>query len=228
MKATYHILQKNSRHSSYRLGGGQVANRQGFYFYRNDRLIQAGGWCGLRNDSEPHMSLARVSIDIPSRLDSQFHLDVQKSSVDPPPGFRNTIREKPTFQTFVKRAEEVYRTATQEARRQVVPVPGKGAPKKAGQAVKKRLRTEHVDLDPIAFEWRSIRAKRLFELDRDQGRILLNERYQKRLAHSQRALGVVLSLIAFEFGDDLRMTRLSKDRAALLDKQARALADILD
>jgi hypothetical protein len=60
-----HIWPSNSTGLGYKLGGGKVAERQGFYFYRNDRLIQAGGWNKWReSDAEPHSSLARVKINI--------------------------------------------------------------------------------------------------------------------------------------------------------------------
>src|SRR5262249_24029384 len=59
----------------------RVAVREGFYFYRNDRLIQAGGWNGMRDPAEPHLSLARVACDLPVTLDNVVSLDVQKSSV---------------------------------------------------------------------------------------------------------------------------------------------------
>lgn len=59
-----HLWPPNSERPEYRLGN-RAAARQGFYFYRNSRLIQAGGWNGLvQNDAEPHGSLARVRIDL--------------------------------------------------------------------------------------------------------------------------------------------------------------------
>ena len=69
-----HVWPPKSNLPNYKLGGGKVAERQGFYFYRNDRLIQAGGWNGVRGDSEPHLSLARVEIDLPPEFDSAFNL----------------------------------------------------------------------------------------------------------------------------------------------------------
>src|SRR5262249_6769998 len=66
------IWPANSNDECYKLGN-KAASRQGFYFYRNDRLIQAGGWNGLvQSDSEPHSSLARVRIDLPESLDALF------------------------------------------------------------------------------------------------------------------------------------------------------------
>ena len=44
---TAHIWPPNSDKAEYKLPGG-TNSRQGFYFYRNNRLIQGGGWNGIR------------------------------------------------------------------------------------------------------------------------------------------------------------------------------------
>ena len=68
-----HIWPRNSSDPAYKPGGGRgAAGMQGFYFYRNDRLIQTGGWNGYRTDSEPHFSLARVRVELPVQFDSYF------------------------------------------------------------------------------------------------------------------------------------------------------------
>jgi hypothetical protein len=66
--------------------------QQGFYVYRNDRLIVAGGWLGLggfRSD-EKHV-LARIAIEIPSTLDHAWSVDVKKASAHPPLGLRGSL-----------------------------------------------------------------------------------------------------------------------------------------
>jgi hypothetical protein len=68
-----------------RLGGPRKWNRQqGFYVYRADRMIQSGGWCGLRAADE-HTKLARVSLDFPTSVDPDFKIDVSKMRVALPP-----------------------------------------------------------------------------------------------------------------------------------------------
>lgn len=86
-----HIWPRRSRQPGYLLGGGKVAQRQGFYFYRNNRLIQAGGWNGWREDAEPHLSLARALVDFPGSYDRAFGLNVQKSAVAVPAGFLEAL-----------------------------------------------------------------------------------------------------------------------------------------
>ena len=71
-----------------RAGGPAKWNRQqGFYFYRHDRLVQAGGWSRLRTVDE-HTKLARVAVDIPAARDDEFGLDVAKMRVRIPTELR--------------------------------------------------------------------------------------------------------------------------------------------
>ena len=66
--------------------------QQGFYLYRNDRLIVAGSWLGLRRfrQDEKHL-LARISLDIPSGLDQHWSIDVRKASGHPPIALREAL-----------------------------------------------------------------------------------------------------------------------------------------
>ncbi|MGD0371078.1 MAG: ATP-binding protein [Candidatus Dormibacteria bacterium] len=64
--------------------------QQGFYIYRNDRLIQAGGWNRLRTLDE-HTKLARVAIDLPPRSDEIFRINVAKMRVTIPGPLREPL-----------------------------------------------------------------------------------------------------------------------------------------
>jgi hypothetical protein len=66
--------------------------QQGFYVYRNQRLLVAGGWLGLGqprawNREEPHR-LARIRLDIPNTADADWKIDVKKSVARPPVALR--------------------------------------------------------------------------------------------------------------------------------------------
>ena len=62
--------------------------QQGFYVYRNERLLVAGGWLGLGqgrpwNREESHR-LARIRLDIPNTADADWKIDIRKSTARPP------------------------------------------------------------------------------------------------------------------------------------------------
>ena len=60
-----------------------LQSNQGFYIYRNKRLIVWGTWF-RRAKKETLSQLARIQIDIPPALDSLWILDVKKSAAVPP------------------------------------------------------------------------------------------------------------------------------------------------
>ena len=68
-----------------------IFDEQGFYLYRNKRLIAWGSWMhmGIRNELN---KLARIQVDIPSTLDSVWMLDVKKSSAKIPDKIKDLIK----------------------------------------------------------------------------------------------------------------------------------------
>lgn len=63
--------------------------QQGFYVYRNRRLLAAGDWLNLHGlRKEEHYKLARIQLDIPNSMDAAWEIDVKKSRAIPPPGIR--------------------------------------------------------------------------------------------------------------------------------------------
>lgn len=69
--------------------------QQGFYIYRNDRMLVSGDWLRLGRGrpwtKEEHYKLARLSIDIPNSMDSEWALDVKKSTASPPGNIRDKL-----------------------------------------------------------------------------------------------------------------------------------------
>lgn len=58
---------------------------QGFYIYRNRRLIIPGDWLGLKGwKPEGTYKLARILVDVPNSLDLAWGIDVTKSKAVPP------------------------------------------------------------------------------------------------------------------------------------------------
>lgn len=53
---------------------------QGFYVYRENRLIHSGGWMGMFK-TDPHLSLLRVEFSFENDADSYFHVDIKKSRI---------------------------------------------------------------------------------------------------------------------------------------------------
>ncbi|WP_299181964.1 ATP-binding protein [uncultured Neptuniibacter sp.] len=98
--------------------------QQGFYVYRNDRLLVAGSWLGLRDSSsrwksEEHYKLARIKVDISNDMDADWQIDVKKSVAIPPhtvsrvlTSYASTIR-KEARQIFAHRGRYGKRTKSE-------------------------------------------------------------------------------------------------------------------
>ncbi len=90
--------------------GPQKWNRQqGLYIYRAGRLIQGGGWSGIRAIDE-HTKLARASLQFDTDLDDLLQTNVAKMRVNIPPAIRSQL-ERPVKE-LCQAAEEVYRQAS--------------------------------------------------------------------------------------------------------------------
>ena len=76
------------------LYGGKdgLRNLQGFYIYRNKRLITWGTWFKLIRMDE-FTKLTRVMVDIPNSLDDLWTLDIKKSTAYPPEVVKTRLKQ---------------------------------------------------------------------------------------------------------------------------------------
>lgn len=76
------------------LAGGKEGLRgtQGFYIYRNRRLVIWGTWFSLV-PKEEFYKLTRVQVDIPNSFDDLWALDIKKSVAYPPEAIRKRLKE---------------------------------------------------------------------------------------------------------------------------------------
>lgn len=81
-------------------------NHQGFYVYRNKRLLVAGDWLGFFK-KEVHYDLCRIRIDLESTMDLEWQTDIKKSVVRPPSRLKDFISS--VAKDVRAQAVEVYR-----------------------------------------------------------------------------------------------------------------------
>ena len=80
---------------------------QGFYIYRNRRLLVAGDWLGTGFSREEHYKLARIRVDLANDTDADWQLDVKKSRAWPPVALRDPLLR--IARVARKRASDIYR-----------------------------------------------------------------------------------------------------------------------
>lgn len=73
----------------YNAGEGGYLQNQGFYIYRNKRLIVHGTWMRIKPRAEL-AKLTRIRIDLPNNIDHEWKIDAKKSQAIPP----QVIKEK--------------------------------------------------------------------------------------------------------------------------------------
>lgn len=65
---------------------------QGFYVYRNNRLIIAGSWLGLKGlPKKEAYRLAHIRLDIDNTMDSLWHIDIKKEVAVCPPELQEKL-----------------------------------------------------------------------------------------------------------------------------------------
>lgn len=111
VKVKAHILPHHSRISTEEHSAAAGPNgwnaHQGFYIYRNRRLLVAGDWLELGMQKEEHFKLARIRIDLPNSEDLAWQIDVKKSRARPPASFRRDLKR--IAKVARARASEIYR-----------------------------------------------------------------------------------------------------------------------
>jgi hypothetical protein len=83
--------QKDLSKNDLELLGGitNLRTKQGFYIYRNRRLIIWGTWFGLpRNELTKN---ARIRVDIPNTLDDIWNIDIKKQNASIPKSIKNSL-----------------------------------------------------------------------------------------------------------------------------------------
>lgn len=79
--------------------------QQGFYFYRNDRMLQSGGWSYMRAPDE-HTKLLRVAVDFSGELDREFEINVTKMRAKIPSAIWDSLKED--VSKWAQKARQVY------------------------------------------------------------------------------------------------------------------------
>jgi hypothetical protein len=150
------VLPHRSKLSAeqYNYGKGPKDNwtaHQGFYVYRNRRLLVAGDWLGLFK-REVHYDLCRIQVDLPNNFDNDWQIDIKKSIARPPSIYREQIL-----------------SLAKEARNQAVEVY-----RHKGKVLKRKLASD--EYFPF-WEERARHGKRFYKINRNHP--LLNELLSK-------------------------------------------------
>jgi hypothetical protein len=180
-----HVWPAKTDIPGFRILGRSGVEFQGFYIYRNDRLLQLGGWAEVTNQT-PQRQLARVVIDDPNAIGTLLTMHPEKDGMRFEPRFRNAVAhatalDGTTFDDYVKDAESTFTEANKRrTRRHPVIPPSRGfAP-----AVRRQVKVEFglIKTDQLGVRWVRLRKGEFFDIDFSNNELLLNQRYRHLFA----------------------------------------------
>lgn len=176
-----HIWPAKSDVTGFRIGGKTGDQCQGFYIYRNDRLLQIGGWSDTAT-STPARQLARVVLEDTGAIGPFVTMNPEKSGLKFEPVFHDAINKAEasdgtTFLTFLQDAEAIYTDANKRRRRRKPAIrPDKGI----APAVRKRIGSElsFIDSEAVNVKWKRMPAGEFLDIDHPAKTMWLNSRYR--------------------------------------------------
>jgi RNA polymerase primary sigma factor len=183
------ILPPNSQAPSARLLGRSRAEWQGIYVYRNDRLLQAGGWHSLAGGGA-ELQLARAVIELTPELLADVTMNPEKRGVHLRPALVQAIEGaidatgEVSFHTFLDDARQILQVANKrEVRIKPVTPVGYGFSEAVSAVIEEQL-GYRPDARPALIKWRTLEEGRLFHFDSIQRTLWLNAGYRASLAGS--------------------------------------------
>jgi hypothetical protein len=235
VKLLCHIWPGHSDSANFKLAGGPIDQYQGFYFYRNDRLLSAGGWAGVAVEKK-RLRLARVAMDIQDELDG-FNMTVEKSAVHMVADLvhaveRSKSRDGTTFEQYLADAEEAFKTSNKRVRqRQPMVPPGQGLAPRVKRAVAREATMLEAE-EPIRFRWTRLDEDEFVRVDRAERTLWLNSDYREALLHGTRGelndVPMIKALLYLLYEDIFRGTAFGpkdKDNVALWNSVLGAAAE---
>lgn len=201
VEAECFMLPPRSDSASVWLLGRNPVDWQGVYIYRNDRLLQAGGWLDVRPDDK-RLRLARLRIDLTDSLERHLRLRHEKSGVTSTPEFSAALEAATndagvTLDVFRSDAIQVLKASNARTNKVKPAVPvADGLPDRVIEAVRDELGVR--DADPLRIAWGMLPEGKLFELQLEKRNIVLNLGYRAALGGDENSLVPTLLYLLLE------------------------------
>jgi hypothetical protein len=188
LTAVCHVWPGRSQQPNFRLPGASSEHYQGLYFYRRDRLLQAGGWNNVEVQCR-ELQLARVVIDVDDDLVASrvIRMNPEKYWVESGHEFSEALAlavadDGTTFRAYIATARQAFKESNQRSRMraQIVPL-GRGVPPRLRRTVERELKSLP-GYDEVDLRWCELSGDLFFDIDRETNTIWLNSRYRNIVA----------------------------------------------
>jgi hypothetical protein len=179
--AQLHIWPYRDKGPGFLQGSRSETESQGLYIYRNDRLLQAGGWNGLATP-RVDLAFARVVFDLTPEMQNHVTINPEKVGTTFDDELRGALAraraaDGTTLTSFREDAKHAAKRAKQRTASPIeAPLPGDGLPISVKEAF--ATHTEPNDAFPIDIRWRILPDEQVYDIDIDRHQLILNVRYR--------------------------------------------------
>lgn len=167
----------------FRLGGKPGSLAQGFYFYRNDRLLQIGGWNTIAVE-RPELEYVRIEADIDEVLEPHVTINPEKAGLELDADLRAALLnavldpEETPFSEFLAVAEQRRSESRRYVKRPVaLAEPGRGMSPSMREAFAESV--ERTEAGSVDIRWRVEPTESLVRVDLENRTIWLNSAYRE-------------------------------------------------
>ncbi|MFL0410882.1 sigma-70 family RNA polymerase sigma factor [Microbacterium paludicola] len=203
---------------------------QGLFVYRNDRLLQCGGWLQLHPDGGVDTQLARAVIELTPDILDAVAMNAEKRGVVLRPSAMQALERARTdgfsMRAYFDEAREIWRRGRQrELRAQSFAAAGEGAPSGLEALVQKTLGVRD-DAAAISFGWVDLAPRQLYSFEPVTGLVWLNSQHRAELESDPRRLELLKTSIFLLLEPHAGKERLATHTRERLDVVHAALASV--
>lgn len=171
-------------------------DHQGFYVYREDRMVTFGDWFGMF-PKDVQSELVRIKIEFKNEADDDWKIDVKKSMISVPDEIKDDLKSIAKYYRQLSQEKMLYRTKST----------------KKGERIKGSLNTWELETDDI---------ESIYILNRTHP--LLREILNSVELETKRKLNLYLKLIELGSPNNLLKTsNMAKKEEQMVDEKSRQL-----
>lgn len=219
-----HIWPPKTDIPGFRILGKPGISFQGFFVYRNDRLLQLGGWSDEANSSTKRQ-LARVVLDGNDAIGSFLTMNPEKAGLRFEAVFRDALAnaaaaDGTTFDQYLEDAEGTYADGNRRVmKRQPVITPDRGFAPRLRKSIEIELPLKRAE--SLSVQWKRMGEGDFFDVDFGNSTLFLNQRYRHIFAPTGGSLNdapvikALLFLLTHHVFEGAHLGPKDKDNIAL-------------
>ncbi|RCS94957.1 ATP-binding protein [Brevibacterium aurantiacum] len=182
-----HVWPANHSHlDNFLVDDTHGSDGQGFYIYRKDRLLQAGGWNSVFTQNDDR-KFVRVSLEVTEDLEPLVRMNPEKHGIEFTGPFRQAILSARSGSTgknlgsLFEDAKELLRISkTRKAANRTIVRPAGGLDRQIVEAMDEFIGFDEDSL-PVSIVWERLSPKRIYEVVPGERKLILNTHYHDDL-----------------------------------------------